>query len=212
MGTPRRTVRDPRELRALAHPVRLDLLERLVTDGPALTATQAAALVGQSAASCSFHLRQLARYGFVEPAPPPAGGRGRERPWRLVGRGLTWSAADAASAEERAEFAAAGAEVSAMVLDRATAAAAAWMGTKDDEPAPWAGVGEVTTGVRYLTADQLRELVAAVQEAVEPFLGLGDGDEAPPPPAGARRVRVAFVAVPDDDGGGGGRRGGGADG
>ena len=52
--------------------------------------------------------------------------------------------------------------------------------------------------MRYLTADQLRALVAAVQEAVEPFLALGDGDETTPPPAGARRVRVAFVAVPDD--------------
>src|SRR4051794_27883368 len=67
----RREVRDPRALRALAHPVRLELLERL-TDGP-LTATQAASIVGESQASCSFHLRQLAKYGFVELAGDGAG-------------------------------------------------------------------------------------------------------------------------------------------
>src|SRR5919108_2121595 len=72
---------DPRALRALAHPIRLALLGALRREGP-LTATQAGALVGESAASCSFHLRQLAKYGLVEEA---GGGRGRERPWRGPG-------------------------------------------------------------------------------------------------------------------------------
>src|SRR5436305_8556002 len=67
---------DPRALRAMAHPIRLSLIGVLRREGP-LTATQAGELIGESSASCSFHLRQLAKYGLVEEA---GGGRGRERP------------------------------------------------------------------------------------------------------------------------------------
>ncbi|WP_421735467.1 ArsR/SmtB family transcription factor [Cellulomonas sp.] len=68
---------DPERIRALAHPLRLALLEYLDDTGEA-TATQCAKHTGESVANCSFHLRLLARYGFIEPAEP----RGRERPWR----------------------------------------------------------------------------------------------------------------------------------
>jgi predicted transcriptional regulator len=50
---------DPRALRALAHPIRMSLVGMLRVHGP-LTATKAADLLGESSASCSFHLRQLA--------------------------------------------------------------------------------------------------------------------------------------------------------
>jgi predicted transcriptional regulator len=76
----RRTVKrltDPRALRALAHPLRISLVGLLRREGP-LTATRAGGLLGESSASCSFHLRQLAKYGLVEEA---GGGKGRERPW-----------------------------------------------------------------------------------------------------------------------------------
>ncbi|HEY2443759.1 MAG TPA: helix-turn-helix domain-containing protein, partial [Streptosporangiaceae bacterium] len=49
---------DPRALRAVAHPIRLSLIGVLRREG-ALTATQAGQLIGESSASCSFHLRQL---------------------------------------------------------------------------------------------------------------------------------------------------------
>ena len=74
-------VTDPHRIRALAHPLRLALLE-LLGDGPA-TATECAASTGDSVASCSFHLRMLAKYGWIEPAER----RGREKPWQLVTQG-----------------------------------------------------------------------------------------------------------------------------
>jgi DNA-binding transcriptional ArsR family regulator len=77
---------DPRAMRALAHPVRLELLATL-SAGP-LTATQCAERVGESPQSCSYHLRTLARHGFVERAEA---GNGKERPWQKVARGLHWS-------------------------------------------------------------------------------------------------------------------------
>ena len=63
-GPPRDLGADPLAMRALAHPVRIRLLEELTFRGP-LTATQAAHYIGESPSSCSFHLRTLAKYGFV---------------------------------------------------------------------------------------------------------------------------------------------------
>lgn len=70
---------DPERIRALAHPLRLELLDFLADVGEA-TATECAKHTGETVANCSFHLRLLARYGFIEPAAR----RGRERPWRRV--------------------------------------------------------------------------------------------------------------------------------
>jgi hypothetical protein len=77
---------DPKAIRALAHPVRWALLEALGQAGT-LTATQASEMLGESPANCAFHLRTLAKYGFVEEA---GGGRGRERPWRQSYDGMSW--------------------------------------------------------------------------------------------------------------------------
>ena len=80
---------DPRALRAYAHPVRMALVGLLRTEGP-LTATRAAELLGESSGTCSFHLRQLAKYGLVEEA---GGGTGREKPWRATALSTSWEAA-----------------------------------------------------------------------------------------------------------------------
>ncbi len=74
-------------LRALAHPVRIALLELLTFHGPQ-TATQAAEQVGESPSNCSFHLRQLAKYGLVEEADDVAS-TGRARPWRVTQVGIS---------------------------------------------------------------------------------------------------------------------------
>jgi DNA-binding transcriptional ArsR family regulator len=74
-----RWVEDPATLRALAHPLRLRMLGRLRADGPA-TASQLARVFGESSGATSYHLRQLERYGFVEPAPDQPSKR--ERVWQ----------------------------------------------------------------------------------------------------------------------------------
>ena len=75
---------DARAMRALAHPLRIALLEALVHTGT-LTATQASELLGESPANCAFHLRTLGKYGYVVEA---GGGKGRERPWRRADTAL----------------------------------------------------------------------------------------------------------------------------
>src|SRR6185437_17068738 len=71
---------DPRMMRALAHPGRIAIWTHLGLHGPA-TATECAEVAGLSPSACSYHLRALARYGFVEEEPAEAADQ-RHRPWR----------------------------------------------------------------------------------------------------------------------------------
>ncbi|MEO7371815.1 MAG: winged helix-turn-helix domain-containing protein, partial [Ilumatobacteraceae bacterium] len=82
-------ITDVRVLAALAHPTRLAILHLLLTVGDA-TATQCAAVVGESASSCSYHLRHLARFGLVERVElgPDDAVDGRTRRWRSVASGF----------------------------------------------------------------------------------------------------------------------------
>ncbi|MEB3042478.1 ArsR/SmtB family transcription factor [Rhizobium mulingense] len=73
-----RVVPEPSALKALAHPVRLRMLGMLRIDGPA-TATQLAVRLGLNSGATSYHLRQLAQYGFIEDAPHASR---RDRWWR----------------------------------------------------------------------------------------------------------------------------------
>ena len=69
----------PEQLKALTHPLRLSMLRLLRSGGPA-TATALAQRLGESRGATSYHLRQLARYGFVEEVPDS--GNSRDRWWR----------------------------------------------------------------------------------------------------------------------------------
>jgi DNA-binding transcriptional ArsR family regulator len=71
---------DPAALKALAHPLRVRMYDLLDQEGPA-TASQLAEKVGESSGTTSYHLRQLARHGFIE--EDPERGNRRDRWWRV---------------------------------------------------------------------------------------------------------------------------------
>src|SRR5579859_3863502 len=79
----RQLITDARAMRALAHPLRVALLDAIRRDGE-ITATRAAELLGESPGNMSWHLQTLAKYGFVEETGE---GRGRSRPWRVTSPG-----------------------------------------------------------------------------------------------------------------------------
>jgi DNA-binding transcriptional ArsR family regulator len=83
-----RQVQDAHVLRGMTHPLRLRLLGALRKDGPA-TASELARRFGESSGLTSYHLRQLARFGFVEEAAER--NHGREKHWRSVDEGTEWS-------------------------------------------------------------------------------------------------------------------------
>jgi hypothetical protein len=79
-----RAIGDPEAWRAYAHPVRIKLMAA-VQERPAARVVDLAAAVGVPANKVSFHLRQLERYGFVEPDDDDHGDA-RERWWRTTSR------------------------------------------------------------------------------------------------------------------------------
>ncbi len=76
-----RPMSDPRVLRAIAHPTRGRILDELGATGPMRAADLGEAL-GIPPNQASFHLRQLAKYGVIVPAPEAARDK-RDRVWRL---------------------------------------------------------------------------------------------------------------------------------
>jgi DNA-binding transcriptional ArsR family regulator len=82
----RTDVSDPRVLRAIAHPVRTRVLGEVYAAGH-LRAADVAERLGIPANQASFHLRQLAKYGLVEPAPDLARD-GRDRVWKPAQEGV----------------------------------------------------------------------------------------------------------------------------
>jgi DNA-binding transcriptional ArsR family regulator len=92
---------DPRKLRGLAHPLRLRILGLLRSGGPS-TATRLAIELGESSGSTSYHLRQLANYGFVVPDEEREG-RGKGRWWRSASRYTEIPRAQAREGNEGAE-------------------------------------------------------------------------------------------------------------
>jgi hypothetical protein len=120
-----RKITDARTLRALAHPVRVALIETLMFGG-AMTATEAGKRIGESATTCSFHLRQLGRYGFVQEA---GGGRGRARPWRITATGMSFRSAHDEPEAEIAAMALAG-----MLRERQLGRYRTWLETRAAYP------------------------------------------------------------------------------
>jgi DNA-binding transcriptional ArsR family regulator len=176
-------ITDPRAVRALAHPLRLDLLELLAAGGPA-TAAQCGRVLGIPQANCSFHLRQLARYGFVEEAPP--GADKRERQWRLPAEQpeMRFSAAEDTLRRQ----------LERTVVERALAAILEHAERRDEEPPEWrAGTG-VVSAVTVVTAEEAEELERKWQELLAPYLARGAGSAAQP--AGGRHVRYFMAATP----------------
>jgi DNA-binding transcriptional ArsR family regulator len=146
-------VSDPSVLRALAHPLRVRLLATL-REGGAATATELAKRLGTESGSTSYHLRVLAKHGFVEDA---SGQRRhpRERRWAAAHRLTAWSnialAATAAGREAAALMRRRQVEVLIEDLARFDEALA------DLDPS-WAGVSGIGDRVERLTPASVTEV------------------------------------------------------
>jgi predicted ArsR family transcriptional regulator len=186
-----RLLDDPLAIRALAHPVRLDLQALLGREGP-LTAADAARRLGISQALASHHLRQLAKYDFVEPAP---GKDNRERPWRLVSTSQSWTEASATP-----EGAAAADVLEQLVAERALEALGRWQEQRRTEDPAWrdhAGIGQ--TGV-YLTAEELAELVTQIDALLQRWVDERPIDDKTTRPAGSRHVSFTQIVTISPEG------------
>ncbi len=178
---------DARGIRALAHPVRLRILNRLQQDGPA-TATRLSPLVGATPSVTSWHLRHLAEHGLVRDAA--AQGSGRERWWEAVSRGFRFERAD--DEDEQA----------ARALQRVMEE------VEGDVPGTWSAEtepllepvwrrlsGRSSTRV-LLTPAELGALEERIEELLAPYVARKDEDPGTHP-AEVRHVRLLRYTLPE---------------
>ena len=187
---PHLEVRDPKMMRALAHPLRMALLEAIDNaETRTLTATEGSELLGESPANCAFHLRTLAKYGFVEEA---GGGRGRERPWRLRYRGL-----ELAPPWQDTETRLAAHAVASIWIDRWLARARDRLMRIISYPPAWQEATLASQMDLYLTAQEAKDLGAAMHELVKPYQPRRDDPSLRPP--GHAHFELMLFGYPLDE-------------
>lgn len=185
MTEPRR-LRDPRELRAVAHPLRMAIIELLTLEGP-LTASELAERLDQSPANCSWHLRKLAEHQFVEEAD---GAHGRRRPWRMSRIGMSWDEEDDSAPEERV----AGQALTRMLLER-------WVDrflqSSESVTGQWRRAAGMSQSLTWLTPEELAELNAEVQAVMMRLQSrISEPDQRP---EGSRLCEMVSWGAPIDE-------------
>jgi DNA-binding Lrp family transcriptional regulator len=192
----RRQITDVRAMRALAHPIRYRLFGHLMAVG-AQTASQCADVVGASPSNCSYHLRELARYGLVERVGPDsaadatghaAAADGRDRPWRPTATGFRSGRPDGDRASP-GDAAVSRRLIHAGIDDDAALAHVA-VDAHDGQPPAWRAAETIATFGLTVTPAELVALTTAVDAILRPFIGL-TREEAP---RDARPVHVVVEA------------------
>jgi predicted ArsR family transcriptional regulator len=174
-------------IRALAHPLRHDLMSIIGRLGQATTA-DAAREIGISHGLASHHLRQLAKYGFVEQVK---GKDHRERPWRLVATSYNWR-----KATETAEGSVAVDVLEQMNAERTVEAFLDWQQRRKDWPQAWyehTGIGESSV---YLTQAELAGIVEAMDALLVRYIDERPIDDVASRPQGSVPVTFTLFAVP----------------
>lgn len=186
-------LRDPRAIRALAHPARLAVIEELFR-GRTLTATECAERAGLTASAMSYHLRALERWGIVTRAESRDG---RERPWRAAGRRLrVESTSPRLSGPAETAFV-------HRLLERDLATFDYWLAGPAGEDPRWRDAVTLSRSTVEVTVDELELLLADLERAQEPYArrAPADGGAATSEAAdyGTRRVRLVVLAFPAAD-------------
>ena len=178
---------DPTALRALAHPVRWKLIDVLASEAT-VTAKRCSELLGESTATCSYHLGILAKYGYITRV---AGHGWRDKPWQLVSPDL-----DLSSSGMDREGAAASRAAAAALLDYEMALLKESLRRSEHEPAQWQHANKIMSARAWVTAEQSQEVAAEIGKILAAYSQRARQNS----PEGARQVRlfaaVALAALP----------------
>ncbi|MHA7239640.1 helix-turn-helix domain-containing protein [Arthrobacter sp. TMS1-12-1] len=181
-------VLDGEALKALTHPLRVQLLEVLSSYGPQ-TACSIAKRVGESSGATSYHLRQLARYGLVREVENR--GTARERWWERPRGSLTLSTPELEQDPTTRE---ATRQVNRRFERGRAEALATFMASGCEAvPSEWADAAMIATMNAHLTADQLAALTHELSGILRERL---DAYRAEPGTPGTRPVQLHFNAFP----------------
>jgi DNA-binding transcriptional ArsR family regulator len=180
-------VTDVRVLRALAHPLRSRLLGQLRLHGPA-TASQLGRAVGESSGSTSYHLRQLAAYGFVEEVEGE--GTARERWWRARHRLTSWQAAQIVTQDGGAEVED---ELIRIQLDVRGRVLRAWQEQRQELGPAWTAAASLNDHVLRLRPQEARALADELNAVLARWMDEHPSDV---PADGTELVEVLTDVVP----------------
>jgi DNA-binding transcriptional ArsR family regulator len=183
MSTRRPLLIDSAVLESLSHPVRLDMLRYLMSDGPA-TASVCARAVGDTPSNCSYHLRVLARHGLVSAEESTDG---RERPWRATITGFSIDDADPHGPQSRATAA-----VLATLMQLDQRASREYLVRRSQVTQTWRDADAFSTYALRISPEELRALVGLVDDLVRPFIASTRDDG----PADAETVHLGVQAFP----------------
>ena len=156
-----RRVSDVEALKALTHPLRVSLVNHLLSVGPR-TASECAAEVGSSASNCSWHLRQLAKFGFVERVE---GTDGRERPWRATEVGFDFGGFDEDPAVRTQQDA-----LAALQLNEENRLVQRFLDRQHEVPREWLEASTLHGYALNVTAEELTGLVGIIDDLLRPYL------------------------------------------
>ena len=180
-------VTDVRALRALAHPLRNRLLGRLRLNGPS-TASLLGREVGESSGSTSYHLRQLAAYGFVEEVEGQ--GSARERWWRARHRMTSWQRSDLVAQEGGSEVQD---EMTRLQIDLHGRVLTTGREQQELLGPAWRSAGSMSDYVLQLTPAEARALTDELDAVVTRWMAAHPGDT---PAEGTELVFVLTDIVP----------------
>ncbi|MHC5903034.1 ArsR/SmtB family transcription factor [Streptomyces sp. S6] len=178
---------DARSLRGLAHPLRIQLLDALRLTGSA-TASQLAERLGESSGATSYHLRQLAEYGFIEDDPEQ--GKGRERWWKATYTGLEFDDALLTDADPAVR----GAADLYMheIATTHTRDLSTWLGNRASWPEEWSRTWDMSSTTLRLTPEQTREFIADVLRVYEEYRSRSAAEGTP----GTEQIRAHSHVFP----------------
>lgn len=179
-----RQISDPKTMRALAHPIRLALLEAFQREGE-LTATRAAELLGESPGNMSWHLQTLAKYGYIEEVE---GAKGRARPWRAK-RSTNRFAPD----ESDPASVAAGRALATMLMERSYQRLQEWWATEHTFPKEWRDAAHINDSTIFMTPSEVAEMGEAITAMIVRFNERSDPAKRP---EGARPIHMTAAIHP----------------
>ncbi|MEZ0072093.1 ArsR/SmtB family transcription factor [Planotetraspora sp. GP83] len=183
-------VLDAKGLRALAHPVRVQLVGLLRMYGPS-TATLLAGRMGLTSGATSYHLRQLAAAGFVE--EDTARGNARERWWRSVHRSTWFNDMDLADREPEAAL-----MYMQSVLTAHSRRAHQALKELQTMPRAWRDVFDLSDWSLRLTLEEAASLQEELRSVIARYRREAP-EEAAAAPEGAQRVSLITHLLPELD-------------
>ena len=190
-----RQIKDSEVLKILAQPIRQKLWRMLLLQGPATVGSLAKQLDADPG-QVSYHLRELARGGWVERAPELARDR-RESWWRAVDESTAWRTEDFPTAEETALML----HLGMLMLREDMHQLQASMRDRPQRSPQWRDATCTARAFLHLTADEAQEMNAELTAVLTRWAQHGDRARAQGDTAGRRPYFVVMYGVPEESAG-----------